>query len=1220
MNDLSTRRLAVRRLADDWKLPLTILVGIVVATTLISSPPVYLDALEKVGVNNAIDAATDQALDMVVISRVLPLESDKLHNIEESLDRAIEARLAGVARGVNQQMETPPLVVGLPDQPLPEANDEGASVSRGMFHYEAGFFEHVTITVGGKAEDTVAEGPEGPILDAVIGAQSAQMFGLSVGEVAKVTPALGEPVIVSARIVGIVEPADLSDDYWRNDSDSLFAPRPLPPTRIDAAVLDPEEPPLLLFISRGALVDGVGNAYPSTLVEAEWVISVDKEGLKRWSVTESRQKIDDFELDIGKFIPASELRTGIKALVNDLSRSGVLSSITLVLLFTVMAATLLYFLVMVASHLAITREGSGELLMSRGAGIFQVFRLHAIEGLVLTVIPVVAAPFLAMGAVAFAGMLPYFRSITSGGVLPVGFNGTSFLLAGVGGLLSLIIFVVPAVMGARAGLIAQRLRSSRPPLAPVFQRFYLDIGLLIVGGMIFWEFRARGQLVSEGLFGETQVNEAALLAPVLFLFAVALLFLRFFPQVVRYFSGESQALLRPLALATAVWLGVSVGVSRVQDGEGSAWIGTLVLLGAVLAVFRATEQARTAIPWLVGLGVQSSLVAGVMLAEPLDFDELILIPQIALISLPPAQLLYLAFQRGVQRAPVWVSMSLWHMARNPLQYGWLILLLVLVSGLGVLSNTVGGTLDRSNQERILYNTAADFRLSDIPARIARTRSTLKASYLDIPGVTTVSMARRGEGNFGAAQEGSQFQVLALEPQEFSGLSWFRDDFSAQRLDGLMRIIDGVEKIDPLLIPEGATSISVWAKPEGVYPIMSLWMVVQDATGRNKVVTLGKMGPLRWHQMSAELPDDLELPLSLVSVQVYEPVTGSTGSAGGVLLDDIQVSFGPGQQPATVEDFDEDMRWTVLATSNLGADMLEIESEDARGGSALSFSFGTDTNQGVRGFYQSPTAGPLSMVATPLLLQASGLEIGSPFIANIMGVPVPVVVGALAEHFPTMDPNGLGFGIVDLDSLLAYMNVVTGSSGVAPNEIFISHDPSAHKSTQNSILTSLNPADRVVVLDRESQLASVRLDPFITAGWRAMKGLSLGIVVFTAGLGYITYLLTVAHKSQSEMGVLRSLGLSHRQMIGLWGIEHLVILFTGVSLGTWAGFQMSNLMVSSVTVTESGQSAVPPVLLTTDWGLMIAVYVVLAAIVSFALFRLNRHMQRLDIQTLSRISG
>ena len=133
-------------------------------------------------------------------------------------------------------------------------------------------------------------------------------------------------------------------------------------------------------------------------------------------------------------------------------------------------------------------------------------------------------------------------------------------------------------------------------------------------------------------------------------------------------------------------------------------------------------------------------------------------------------------------------------------------------------------------------------------------------------------------------------------------------------------------------------------------------------------------------------------------------------------------------------------------------------------------------------------------------------------------------------------------------------------------------------------------------------------------------LSIGIVILTAGLGYVTYLLAFADRSRAEMGFLQSLGLSRLQTVGLVSLEHLVILVVGLGLGSWAGFRMSTLMVESVAVTENGAPVVPPFILTTDWGFMLPIYAILVGIFVVALLWLARSMLRLDLQEISRVEG
>jgi putative ABC transport system permease protein len=263
----------------------------------------------------------------------------------------------------------------------------------------------------------------------------------------------------------------------------------------------------------------------------------------------------------------------------------------------------------------------------------------------------------------------------------------------------------------------------------------------------------------------------------------------------------------------------------------------------------------------------------------------------------------------------------------------------------------------------------------------------------------------------------------------------------------------------------------------------------------------------------------------------------------------------------------------------------------------------------------PGGGPLPVAASSSFLAASGANIGDVVVVMIEGTLVPIVVRDVVGLFPTMDPGGGGFILAELDPLLEPLNVLNVTGDASPNEVFMAVAPGEARAVKAAVSELVKPTG--VVMDRESLLDSVSLDPLVTAGWRAMMLLSLFIAVFTVGLGYAIYLLALATRSRGEMGALQSLGLSRGQMLGLLGLEHLVIAAIGLGLGTWAGFQMSRLMVSAVAVTETGGDVLPPFILTIDWAFLAPIYAVLAIIFLAAIFALSRSMARLKLHTLSR---
>lgn len=1214
MRSFSTLNFILRRLASDWKLLLSIFAGILIASTLVAGAPVYLSSLARLTLNTSIDRSSLLFLNIFAFAPNVPLDEDSLVVTDAEIDRLIDDNIADFYISRERYLRGSTMLVGTEYRPLENAGV--GLVSRGYLQYLSNVEHHVIFEAGRMASDAVVQTDGGPHVEAVVGAAPANVFDLEVGDVLEMKPSLGTPLSVTVEIVGIIDPADPTALYWQQNANVFIEPAPLDEIPDVGIEIDPEEPPIALFVTRRALLDSVGKAYPGSLVSSSWFVFIDKDPLKRIPPDDLRRRLDNMENGMAVRMQGSAVFTGIKALLQQFERRSFFTSIPLLLLLTVMVITVLYYLAMMVSYLVQSREDDVALLRSRGVSMAQLVRLYAIEGLLITATAVVAAPLLAMAVVAVSGMLPYFRDITDGALLPINWHWTPFIVSAGVGALTLAVFVVPGVVGARSGLVIHKLRSSRPPVVPFFQRYYLDLMVLAIGGLVFWELNARGQIVSGGLFSGVQINEALLFAPVLLLTLVALVFMRFFPLFVRFISGESPALIHLYVWTTAAALAVALLLDGLRQGDIAAVVPPLAIALAAAAAYWAIRRAQRRRAKLYAFGAQAALTAALLLLYTPTPGTLAFLPTIAFALTIALQILYLGFALLSQIAPVWVSMSLWHMARNPLQYSWLVLLLVMVSGLAVLATTVGGTLNRSYQERILYDVATDMRVTGIPGYISRSVDGIKRRYSTIPGVTSVSLSLRDRGSLGANYTGRSFRLLAVESDDFQYNSWYRDDFSRNPLPEVMRALNPLTVNQPLTLPEDAAAIGLWAKPADNYPNMFMWVVLQDADGALDTQSFGNMGPPEWHQRAIEIPRSLKRPVQLVSIQIYEPVFGPAGTAGSLLIDEVHTISASGAiRP--LEDFeDAGSRWLPLATSTLSSDSLQITQEDALYGDSVgAFTFGKDTDNGLRGIYKSPSGGPVPVVASSSFLRASGARIGDFLIVEIKGRFVPIQVRDAVDLFPTLDPRGAGFILADLETLIRHINILSPAVVAAPNEMFIQKAPGAGDSVRQVVNRLVG---RNLVRDRDEELERVRLDPLITAGWQAIALLAMAIIIFTAALGYITYLLAFANRSRSEMGFLQSVGLSPRQMAAMLALEHLIIVAIGIGLGSAAGWVMSDLMVSSVAVTEDGGQVIPPFILETDLSFLLPLYAALITIFALAIYRLTRSMRRLDFHAVSRL--
>ena len=156
-----------------------------------------------------------------------------------------------------------------------------------------------------------------------------------------------------------------------------------------------------------------------------------------------------------------------------------------------------------------------------------------------------------------------------------------------------------------------------------------------------------------------------------------------------------------------------------------------------------------------------------------------------------------------------------------------------------------------------------------------------------------------------------------------------------------------------------------------------------------------------------------------------------------------------------------------------------------------------------------------------------------------------------------------------------------------------------------------------VSDRTAELEEIRLDPLQNTGWRALVIVALVVAALSAVFGYVAYMLLVGEQSEHELGFLQSLGLSRPQLLGLLGFEHLTIAALGLGVGTWAGFQMSRLMVAPLAVSDIGQPIVPPFILITDWSMMIPTYAAVITVFVTTLFVLYYSIGRTNLFELAR---
>lgn len=233
------------------------------------------------------------------------------------------------------------------------------------------------------------------------------------------------------------------------------------------------------------------------------------------------------------------------------------------------------------------RQREQALLRLRGASLSQLLGLAWMEAALLGILGVIAGVVLAMVAAS-----TWWRPASVARAWP-------WLAAAalIGFAAALVALLVPAWRQAtRATVVASREQMSRGAL-PLWQRVYLDVMLLALGGLLSWTYARTGYelvLAPEGV-PQTSIHYEAFLGPLLLWSGAGLLWMR----LARLLLGRGRML---VAVAAASYAGdlaplIAASLSRQRDriAQGVALVALAFAFATSTAIFNATYDAQTRI-------------------------------------------------------------------------------------------------------------------------------------------------------------------------------------------------------------------------------------------------------------------------------------------------------------------------------------------------------------------------------------------------------------------------------------------------------------------------------------------------------------------------------------------------------------------------------------------------------------------------------------------------
>ncbi len=590
-------------------------------------------------------------------------------------------------------------------------------------------------------------------------------------------------------------------------------------------------------------------------------------------------------------------------------------------------------------------------------------------------------------------------------------------------------------------------------------------------------------------------------------------------------------------------------------------------------------------------------------------------------------------------------LGLWTMARNPAHYSRLSLLFILTAGLGVFSANFGATLDRSSNDQALYAIGADVRVTSLAPRPRQPGADIVGNISRLDDVETVTRVMQRDGAVRRAFGSDSYRMVAVDPDNFAAAAWSRSDLNAQGLQSQLDSIR-VDGMPGIPLPDDTRFLTMRIRPGQPTPGISVIAGYRDGTGRYSAGPLGTLEPRPANVLQFKCPQPIAREATGESAVEPEWCTIG-GSAGRVsfIVEDVAADSlnllgfrfsalgaflsGDGPVPPGTIQIDEISAVSSDGTVTLiesfddpealdrwsGTPLLPAsDAEDRPIPGAVSISWGEFEANGGFMLFAGLESPPVPVLASSEFMERSGRSVGDVMEASLETEDLVLEIVDVIDFIPTVDPNQNPFIVADIDAVLAAVNRFGAfRSNIQFNELWIRvrGEDTSEVARRVSAQINLLPFTYTGIVDRDSALGEIASDPLVRAGWSVLLALAYATVLLVSAVGFLVHSQVSFDARKGEFALLRTIGLSMRQLLSLVVLEQALVLGVAIGIGIFMGTRLGGTMLPFLSNSGEGIRVVPPILVEMDWpsfgvtfALLGAVILAVVAVILFSVYRMS----------------
>ncbi len=567
---ISAWQMVVRRSLSHWRLLASVVLGVLLASAIMAGTVIYFDALRELALRNSLAEHTDSELDILVQGQRGPAIRSEFDRVSALINNEVDAQLGWLITDRFLAAKSPTFFLSKPG----EEHLAGDDNARTYFAFAPRLDQHITVLPGGQppAIGSVAAPGQPTVIEALVPEEAASLFGVGVGDVLIAVPPWKDVTPnVTVKISGLFTRNDPAAEFWRLEKNVLGTA-----TGASFRTIPFHIPQETFHSDLGTMFRKMDGIYA-------WLLMVDSGRINAPNAVTILSAIDALDRNLAAAMASFRLTTALDGALEKFDRRLFFSKLPMFVVLIVIAIVILYYVATLSSLVVEDRRSEIALLRSRGATSAQILAVFVMEGSTISVLAVLVGPILAATTITVLGYTPAFSGLTEGGRLTAEVSGAAYLMSGVGGVLSFAALIFPAVNASRIGVTRHRQQSARPVGQPLFQRYYVDVLLLLISIFLFHQLTEQGSLVAVSVFGEVTADQLLLALPGLILLASAMVLLRLFPVAMNLVSGLASKVL-PIGIVMGVW-------QIARNPTHYARLSLLLILTAGLGIFASSFGA-----------------------------------------------------------------------------------------------------------------------------------------------------------------------------------------------------------------------------------------------------------------------------------------------------------------------------------------------------------------------------------------------------------------------------------------------------------------------------------------------------------------------------------------------------------------------------------------------------------------------------------------------------